>query len=228
MKTTIKKITLSLATVAMMTTQSNAIFGVGDVVFDPSALAKQITQIEIMRKQLEQAKESAVAACGVRDTVKMYNDIEALTETMEKYKITLDDLDIDNPKSQIGQMAQKIFEENQIFDNCNSTCNSDLQNEVCKNEQIRNVNEIATAITYSEDLEETSERLQELSKKLANSKDLKESQDIGNAISLELAQLELSAKRVDMMAKANAGKSKADQDRLAQEKSKNIGNLINF
>lgn len=225
MKLNIKKITLSLAAVATMATQSHGFLGVGDVVFDPAALAKQITQIELMRKQLKQASQMATAAVGVKDSVKMYNDIKNLTVILEQYNVTMDDLDIESPKSQIGQMAQKIFQENQIFDNCKVNFKSILQQKICKNKQIRHVSSIATSIVYSDTLKKTSERIQELSKKLANSQDAKESSDIGNAISIELANLEISKSRVAMMEKANAAKSKMDQDRLAQEKSKTLGDL---
>lgn len=167
----------------------------------------------------------ATAAVGVKDSVKMYNDIKNLTVILEQYNVTMDDLDIESPKSQIGQMAQKIFQENQIFDNCKVNFKSILQQKICKNKQIRHVSSIATSIVYSDTLKKTSERIQELSKKLANSQDAKESSDIGNAISIELANLEISKSRVAMMEKANAAKSKMDQDRLAQEKSKTLGDL---
>jgi len=221
----VKKITLSLATVATMATQSHAIFGVGDIVYDPAAVAQAIKQVTLMKKQYDEAKKTALAACGARDAVKMYNDVKELTKVMEEFKVEMSDLNIDNPKSKIGAMAKQIFEENQIFDNCNSEFQSPLQQQVCKDSQVRNVSEIATAMVYSDELGKAANRLKELSKKLANSKDLKASQDIGNAISLELAQLEISRSRVDMMEKSNAAKCKADQERLAQEKCKAIGKL---
>ena len=227
MKKTMKRMTLSIVTVATIATQSHAIFGVGDIVFDPAAVAKATSQILLLKKQLEQAKKTCVAACGVKDAVKMYNDVKALTGAMKKFKVSIDDLDIDNPKSKIGQMAQKIFEENKIFDICGVEGNSELKKQVCKNKQTRNVSEIATAIMYSDDLEETGKRLKDLSKKLANSKDSKTSQDIGNALQLELAQLELSRSRVDMMTKANAAKSKTDADKLKQENAKKCSKPCN-
>jgi len=219
----IKRITLSVVATMTIATQSNAIFGVGDVVYDPAAVYQAIEQVTQLKKQYDQMKKTTAAVMGVKDAVKMYKDIKTLTNVMQEYKITLDDLDIDNPKSKIGVMAKEIFEENQIFDNCDSDCSSDLQKKVCKNKQIANVTEIATAMVFSEELDKTAKRLQDLSKKLANSKTLKASQDIGNAISLELAQLELSKSKVEMSQKANAAKCKADDDKVKQERSKNYG-----
>ena len=123
-------------------------------------------------------------------------------------------------------MAQQIFKRNQIFDNCNVKYFSSLQKETCKHKQIRNVGSIASSIIYGEELDKTAKRIQTLSKKLANSKDMKTSQDIGNAINLELAQLSLSKAKVEMFEKSNMAKSKADQDRLNQEKSQKIGKAV--
>ena len=211
-----------------LSSNSHAIFGVGDVVYDPAAVYQAIEQVAQLKKQVELMKKTATATCGIKDAVKMYNDMKHLTSAMKKFKITMDDLDIDNPKSKIGAMAQKIFNENQVFDNCNIKCKSDLQTQVCKDKQIRNVGEIATAIIYGEELEESAERLKDLGKKLASSKDIKTSQDIGNAINLELAQLEISRSRVEMMAKANAAKCKADENRLEQERAKEGGKTPDF
>ena len=227
MKRLLKQTILTITAIMTLSTQSNAIFGVGDVVYDPAAVAQAIEQVTLLKKQIEQAKKTACSACGVRDAVKMYKDMKQLTGVMKEFKVTLEDLDIDNPKSKIGQMAQKIFKDNQIFDNCNEASNSDLQKKVCKNQQTRNVSEIATAMVYGDELTQAGKRLKTLGKKLAASKDIKTSQDIGNALTLELAQLEISRSRVDMMGKVNGAKCKADQDRLAQEKEKDCSKPCN-
>ena len=216
MKRLLKQTILTITAIMTLSTQSNAIFGVGDVVYDPAAVAQAIEQVTLLKKQIEQAKKTACSACGVRDAVKMYKDMKQLTGVMKEFKVTLEDLDIDNPQSKIGQMAQKIFEDNQIFDNCNLPCNSELQKQVCKDGQVRNVGEIATAMVYGDELGKAAKRLENLGKKLATSKDIKTSQDIGNALTLELAQLQISKSRIDMMGKMNASKCKADADRLKQ------------
>ena len=220
MKKQLRKIILSIAAVSTMTTSSQALFGVGDVVYDPAAVYQAIEQVAQLKKQVELMKKTATASCGVKDAVKMYNDMKKLTSVMKEFKVEMSDLNIDNPKSKIGAMAKKIFEENQIFDNCNIASNSKLQAKVCKNAQIRNITEISTAMVYGDELGKVSQRLQTLSKKLASSKDIKTSQDIGNAISPELAQLEISRSRIDMMKKASDAKCKADQEKLKQETAK--------
>lgn len=217
---TIKQQTiLSILAITLMSTSTYA----WKIVYDPTAVSKAIKQITIMKDQLEKAKKTAMAMNGIKDAVKMYNDVKELTRVMNEYKVTLDDLDIDHPKSKIGLMAKRIFEENQVFDNCNVEYLSKLQQEVCKNNQIRNVNDIAASVVYSDELEKVQKRLQDLSKKLANSKDIKTSQDIGNAINLELAQLEMTKSRIEMMKAANEARRKADQDRLNQEADEKRG-----
>lgn len=221
-----KKILLLLGAISAILTNSYGFLGVGDVVFDPAAVAKAVEQIKLMKQQIKASRETLVANTGVKDSVSLYNDLRQLTSIMNEYKLTLDNLDIENPKSQIGQMAQQIFIKNQIFDNCNVPYFSMTQKVVCKHKQIRNVGSIASSIVYGQDLEKTATRIQELGKKLANASDLKESQDIGNAINLELAQFQMSKAKVEMMEKMNIAKSKADQDRLNQEKAKNIGKAV--
>jgi len=217
-----KQTILSITAVMALSTNSNAILGVGDIVYDPTAVLQAIEQVKQLKDQVTLAQDTLVASTGIKDAVNLYEDLKQLTSIMDEYKVTLADLDIENPKSKIGQMAQQIFKRNQVFDNCNVEYLSTLQKEICKKKQIRNVGDIASSIIYGEELQKTSVRLQDLSKKLTNSADLKTSQDIGNAINLELAQLQMSKANVEMMEKANQAKYKADQDRLNQEKSLKI------
>jgi len=221
-----KQTILSITAVMTLSTNSNALFGVGDIVFDPTVAARAATQIRKMKEQITLATDTLIATTGIKDAVNFYEDIKELTEVMEQFKVQITDLNIEDPKSKIGKMAQEIFQRNQIFDNCNVTYRSVLQKETCKNKQIRNVSDIATTIIYSQELEKTGKRLQELSTKLSKAEDIKTSQDVGNAISLELAQLEISKQRVAMMEKSNIAKYKADQDRLNQEKSLKISKPV--
>ena len=224
MKNTLNKITVSIVAVSALSTQlySFSLFGSS---IDEATLPAQIDQLVVMRKQLKSIASQCKAACGVKDATKLYGDLKQFVEVMDKFKVTLEDLDIKNPKSQIGVLAQQILQRNKVFDNCKSKCLSDLQKEVCENNQIRNVQALATTMLYSKELTKISNRLQDLSKKLAASKELKESQDIGNAINLELANLQLTKTNIEMMKQMLEEKKRADQDRLKQERSKNIGKL---
>jgi len=145
-----KKTLLSLTATMAIVTQSNALLGVGDVVFDPTAAFKAGVQIKKMKEQITLATDTLIATTGIKDAVNFYEDIKELTEVMEQFKVQITDLNIENPKSQIGLMAQQIFKRNQIFDNCSVDYLSTLQKETCKNKQIRNVSDIATTIIYSQ------------------------------------------------------------------------------
>jgi len=88
MKKLIKNTLLTLGAVSAITTSSSAIFGVGDVVYDPAAVAKAVEQVVQLKKQVELMKKTACATCGVKNAVKLYGDMKQLTGVMKEFKVT--------------------------------------------------------------------------------------------------------------------------------------------
>ena len=108
MKKQIKKILLSLGAVSAIVTNSHGFLGVGDVVYDPLAVAQAVKQVTELKKQVDLMKKTAAATCGVKDAVKLYKDMKQLTAVMEKYKVTLDDLDVEIVSAECSACRMQI------------------------------------------------------------------------------------------------------------------------
>ena len=210
---TIKKIGLSIATTSIMATSSFGIFGVGDIVFDPVQTGKAVVEYaeqakrwsdEILhyKSQIEAYEKELLAATEIRDSVQFMKDIQEFNDFTKNYSLDFLDLKDDilgNPKSIVGQHAKQLFDKYQVFDDCKYDYLSDKEQKICENRMIRNVQEVATYQAYKDNLTSVSTKLGDLSQKLANSVDIKESQDIQNAIQMELAQLQVAKAQVELM-----------------------------
>ncbi|HIP29882.1 MAG TPA: type IV secretion system protein, partial [Sulfurospirillum arcachonense] len=85
MKNTLKKFGLSIAAVSVLATSSHALFGVGDIVFDPVQTGKAVAEYaeqakrwsdEILhyKAQIEAYEKELLAATEIRDSVQFMKD----------------------------------------------------------------------------------------------------------------------------------------------------------
>ena len=234
----LKKIAVSIVTVSIMATQSFAIFGVGDIVFDPVQTAKAVAEyakkaqrwakeINHYKSQLKAYEKELLSATKIRDSVQFMKDINEFNKFTKNYSVDFLDLKDDilgNPKSQVGQYAKQLFDKYQVFDDCNEEYMNDNQKKICKNEMLRNVQEVATYQAYKDNLSSVSTKLGDLSQKLANSKDIKESQDIQNAINMEMAQLQVAKAQVELMDGQNKSLAAIEQRQKEQMYKQNRTN----
>lgn len=223
MKNTLKKITVSLAAVSVLSTQSFALFGVGDVVFDPTQTAKAVAeyarQAERWRQTIKNYQDELLAKTGIRDIISFQQEMQQLMEFMDNYSLDFMDLTndiVDHPRSQIGAYAKRLFDQYNLFDDCNYDYMNDNQKRICKSEMVRNVQEIATYQYTTQKLKRIMQNLQHLSDKRAHSKDIKQSADIANAIQMQLAQLEIIKTQVEMMEAQNRAKARVDRRQSEQ------------
>jgi len=231
MKTTLKKITISIATVSVLSTQSFALLGVGDVVFDPSVFGKAVIQINKLKDQIDIAKDKLATVTGVRDIISFQQEMGQLMEFMDNYSLDFMDLTndiIDNPKSQIGQYAKRLFDQYNLFDDCNYDYMNQDQKRICKSGMVRNVQEIATYQHTTQKLKKIMENLKSLSDKRAQSKDVKQSADVANAMQMQLAQLEIIKTQVEMMEAQNRSKERVDHRQSEQIYKSKQNKLINL
>ncbi len=238
MKNIMKKIGLSIAAVSILSTSSHAIFGVGDIVFDPVQTAKAVAEyaeqgkrwveeINHYKSQIEAYEKELLAATEIRDSVQFMKDIQEFNDFTKNYSLDFLDLKDDilgNPKSQVGQHAKQLFDKYQLFDDCKYDYMNDSQQKICENQMVRSVQEIATYQAYKDNLSSVSTKLGDLSQKLANSKDIKESQDIQNAIQMELAQLQVAKAQVELMDTQNKSLEQIEKRQKQQlyKQSRNV------
>ncbi|EFU2361236.1 type IV secretion system protein, partial [Campylobacter jejuni] len=79
----------------------------------------------------------------------------------------------------------------------------------------------------SKQMDTISQTLQKLQDKLVNSKDIKESTDVGNAIQLEVAKIQMVKNQVDLANSSYENQRKIQENMAIQEYSKSLQNFHN-
>jgi len=218
---TLKKIGISIAAVSVMATSSFAIFGFGGagVATEATQIAGWVAEAERWRIHLQKIKKEIALKSGIRDIISFQQEMQQLMEFMDNYSLDFMDLTndiVDHPRSQIGAYAKRLFDQYNLFDDCNYDYMNDNQKRICKSEMVRNVQEIATYQHTTQKLKRIMQNLKRLSNKRVRSKDVKQSADIANAIQMQLAQLEIIKTQVEMMEAQNRSKARVDQRQSEQ------------
>ena len=165
--------------------------------------------------QLTAYEKELVSKTGIRDSVQFMKDLDRLKKYSESYGDDYLDLAkaMANPKSRVGNQARNLFEKYNVFDRCENQIYKDWEKENCKMKLQREVTQIATVQESNIMVAKTAENLEALTKKAANTQDIKDSQDIANAINIEMAQLQVVSMKMDMLEKQNVAQEKVKKNR---------------
>lgn len=225
MKHTLKNITVSIAAVSVMSTQSFgvSIFGtsVDEATLEMQIVqnAEQVLQTAEMIKHTENLIKQVKAQTGIRDILAFREEMINLHKILKEYSVDFMDLTndiVDHPRSQLGLYAKRLFERYNLFDDCNYDYMSDDEKRICKSEMVRNVQEIATYQYTTQRIKDIAANIKKLVQKRNASKDIKNSQDIANAIQGQIAQLELIKIQIEMMEAQNRAKERVDRRQAEQ------------
>jgi type IV secretion system protein VirB5 len=222
--------------VASMLISSSLVFGSGIPVVDGLANSQMATQnikqiaewVETAQRwsntathfqsQLTAYQDQLMSATQIRNSVQFVKDITEFYNFAKNYKDDYLKLgtDILNSNTILGIRANDLFDKYNVFDECNTNYFTTQEKNICKNKMVRRVHEVAVYQEYSNSLGVMTDNLTDLSNKLANSQDIKESQDIGNAIQLQVAQIDLTRTQVELMNAQNARLDKIEEKQKEQ------------
>ena len=194
--------------------------------------AEQLLQTAEQIKHTENLIKQTIAQTGIRDVIGFAQEMKKFHDFLKDYSIDLMDLTddiIDYPKSEIGKYAKKLFLKYEVFNDCEYKYMSTDAKRICKNEMIRQVQEIATYQEITKTLKKFGENIKLLAKKRELSKSVKESADISNAIQIELAQLQVLKTQIDMMESQNKARERVDRrqkEQMMKEKRQNAKSFI--
>lgn len=171
--------------------------------------------------QLTAYEKELVSKTGIRDSIQFMKDLERLKKYSESYGDDYLDLAkaMANPKSRVGNQARNLFEKYNVFDRCENQIYKDWEKENCKMKLQREVTQIATVQESNMMVSKTAENLEALTKKAANTQDIKDSQDIANAINIEMAQLQVVSMKMDMLEKQNVAQEKAEEEQKKRKQA---------
>jgi len=215
-----KQIGLSIVAVSILSTSNYATgIPVVDVAHIAETAAGWAAEAKRWIDTVKNYKSELLAKTGIRDIISFQQEMQQLMDFMDNYSLDFMDLTndiVDNPRSQIGQYAKRLFEQYNLFDDCAYDYMSNDQKRICKSEMVRNVQEIATYQHTTQKIKRIMENLKSLSNKRIDSEDVKQSADIGNAIQMQLAQLEIIKTQIGMMESQNRSKERVDHKQLMQ------------
>jgi len=171
--------------------------------------------------QLTAYEKELVSKTVIRDSIQFMKDLERLKKYSESYGDDYLDLAkaMANPKSRVGNQARNLFEKYNVFDRCENQIYKDWEKENCKMKLQREVTQIATVQESNIMVAKTAENLEALTKKAANTQDIKDSQDIANAINIEMAQLQVVSMKMNMLEKQNVAQEKAEEEQKKRKQA---------
>ena len=168
-------------------------------------------EVEHYKSQLEAYEDELETVTEIRLSVQFMKDLKEFKKfqnSMSGTHLGLED--------GLVSGASSLYEKYNLFDSCNEDYYSDDQKRICRNKVVRKVNEISAYQDYKDSLDEIADEMAELADKLANSEDIKESQDIGNAIQLVVAKLDHKKTQVELMNAQNERLDKIEKEQKNQ------------
>ena len=180
--------------------------------------------------QLTAYEKELVSKTGIRDSVQFMKDLDRLKKYSESYGDDYLDLAkaMANPKSRVGNQARNLFEKYNVFDRCENQIYKDWEKENCKMKLQREVTQIATVQETKKMVDTSAENLEKLSKRVSSSQDIKDSQDIANAINMEMAQMQIIQMKIDMMEKNNQAMARAEEEQKKREIYSTLGKVLKY
>jgi len=215
-----------------------------DVLANSQSMAQNIKEIAEWAEQAErwaktathyQSQLDAYAAqlasqTGVRNSVsfsKEAKDFYSESKTNDSNFIGLYDA-LSSPNSYTSSRAQALTSKYTLFDRCeqNSLLSTQEKN-LCKSKMASQVDDVVKYEEFAENMNVTSSNIKNLSDKLKNSKDIKESQDINNAIQIEISNLKMQQMQIDLYNKSRERNAQIQEEQKQQLYKQRFYNKVN-
>lgn len=155
------------------------------------------------RSELDAYKQQLATATGVRDVQAFLREAKSLKTDIDNLRqngISLDDL-LSNQSGSYSSELNSLYNKYKTFDTCNPSSTSPRYLDSCKQMilnqavAIENTSEVENKITG------TLDDISDLSDRIANAQDTKESQDLANAIAAKSVQLNALTSQWEMSVK---------------------------
>lgn len=155
------------------------------------------------KSQLDAYAKELATQTGIRDSVAFLKDVKDIYDEAKSVgqKISeIKDFSMDGQsiKNNLTSRAKQLMDKYFDYDRCNRFAAQTDQN-TCYQKKAAIVENIAFIEDRSENISNYTKDLNKLANKLKNSKDAKESADIGNAIQLKVALLQAEKTQIDLM-----------------------------
>jgi len=176
------------------------------------------------KNELKAYEDELTSKTGTRDSVQFLKDLKRAQDYADTFGEDFLSLDVtQESNSKLSQLKKALYDKYKIFDRCEEIPLLDWQKDACIKEVDRNIQEMAMVQAQNEKFKKDNEELEALGKKIANSKDTKESQDIANEIALKMIEIQRDANLLQMNFQQNEAQKRALEEQQRQSDLSRLG-----
>ncbi|ECK7568745.1 type IV secretion system protein, partial [Campylobacter coli] len=236
-KNYIQKFKKSILILASLLILPNLAFSAGIPVVDATANqqmatqnAKQIAEwakeasrwtetVSHYQKQIQAYKDELLSKTGIRDSVSFVKDVKQIysdfAESGQNIQSFYNDV-LRDPQDFLSDKGSEIFGKYTSFDRCNFDFMSQSEKNICKMNLITYAAQVETYNQASIQVNIVAKSLEKLHQKLIESKDIKETNGINNAINVEKTKLEIIKTNLEISNMHYENQRRIRQDQAAQ------------
>ncbi|XBS69157.1 type IV secretion system protein [Acerihabitans sp. KWT182] len=173
------------------------------------------------KSELDAYKQQLATATGVRDIQGFLSDARSLKtdiDALRKNGISLDDL-LTNQSGSYSSELQGLYNKYKSFDVCNQSSTSQSYLASCKQIVLNQAVSIENTSDVENRINSTLSDIADLSDRITNAQDSKESQDLANAVAAKSVQLNALSSQWEMSVKQTEQRTKL----LEQQRQKAFG-----
>lgn len=228
-KNYIQKFKKSILILASLLILPNLAFSAGIPVVDVTAnqqiaeWAKEASRwtetVSHYQKQIQAYRDKLLSKTGIRDSVSFVKDIKQIysdfAESGQNIQSFYNDV-LRDPQDFLSDKGSEIFGKYTSFDRCNFDFMSQSEKNICKMNLITYAAQVETYNQASIQVNIVAKSLEKLHQKLIESKDIKETNGINNAINVEKTKLEIIKTNLEISNMHYENQRRIRQDQAAQ------------
>lgn len=196
-----------------------------------SEFAEQATRwrdtVAHYKSQLQSYADQLNATSGIKSSIVALKDLKHIYSNLGRAYSNMQDFKnsvLSDPMSFVKGELKETYAKYTIYDRCDNIEDAD-EKAMCLVDFTITAFESKSLDDTIGDLEEVNKAIADLDQKLRNSKDIKESQDIHNAISSEALKLQMIQTKIDIENKQYEKQKAINEERKKQLVSQRVNNL---
>ncbi|MBN6059387.1 type IV secretion system protein [Aggregatibacter actinomycetemcomitans] len=168
------------------------------------------------KTEVQAYADQLASQTGVRDVKAFIGDAQSLYQDVNDLKSEFSPvLDLVNGgKDALNGKAKALFEKYNLFDRCQNLRAAEIKS--CEANIVSTVESMTFLDSVEKGVNNKLKTIDKLAKRMANSKDVKESQDLKNAMDIQLASLQTTQVQIELFNKRQADFRRLMQDQKQQ------------
>ncbi|MBT0825095.1 type IV secretion system protein [Campylobacter lari] len=192
--------------------------------------AKQATRwqdtVKHYQQQIQAYQNELMSKTGARDSVSFMRDTKQIyldfAQAGQNIQSFYDDV-LQDPQGFLSDKSKETFRKFTLFDRCNASYLSEERKRICRMDMITYAAQVEHYNQASIQVNTVAKSLEKLHQRLIESKDIKETNDINNAINVEKTKLEIIKTNLEISNMHYENQRRIRQDQAAQLFAESMG-----